>query len=314
MRKARIACVILFILALNCFIWPTNALNLNYYGIESRIQDDLTVSNIITLTFEPKIQDFEYSLKYNILKLKVESDNSPVECETKAADTTIISCKFLTPRPSEETNVKISFETTDIIKNSNDYFEFSNFVSMDADTKRFFNIIYLPQAASLTTEVSNESFSPRNGKTLSDGRHIMVYWDRENVETGEDLYFSVTYRTVSNNMVSIYGVGAMVLIAVIIIASLGMYYVRSVRRQDSVKVVMPLLKHDEKTVVDILRKNDDSVNQKVIVRESDFSKAKVSRIIADLKEREVVDVESMGRTNKITLKIKKWTKEDNKKQ
>ncbi len=68
---------------------------------------------------------------------------------------------------------------------------------------------------------------------------------------------------------------------------------------------MPLLKGDEKVLVDILNKHNGSVNQRVIVRESDFSKAKVSRLVAGLKERGIVDVEILGRTNKVTLKLKR---------
>ena len=312
MKLARLLTAILFILALNCFISSVNALNLDYYGIESRIQDDTTVSNVVTLTMDQNVTNFEYKMKYRALNIKFESDQSPIDCQTKVTDTTLISCNFINPKPGVHANVELTFETTGLVEKKNDGYQYSNFVSMDANAERFFFIIYLPTSSTLATDVSNESFSPRNGKTLSDGQHIMVYWDKENVETGDDLYFSATYRTAATNMMGVYGVGIMVVIAVVIIASLGIYYVRTVRRQDSVKVVMPLLKSDEKTVVDILRKHGDSVNQKTIVRESDFSKAKVSRIIADLKEREVVEVESMGRANKITLKIKKWTKEDNK--
>lgn len=310
MKIASFVTVILFILALNCFISPVYALNLDYYGIESRIQEDTTVSNVVTLTMDQNITNFEYNMKYRAMNINYESDQSPIDCQTKVTDTTLISCSFINPRPGVKANIRITFEAIGLVEKKNDDYQFSNFVSIDANAKRFFNVIYLPTSSSLATDVSNESFSPRNGKTLSDGKHIMVYWDKENVEAGDDLYFSATYRTATANMMGVYGVGIMVVIAVVIIASLGMYYVRSVRRQDSVKVVMPLLKMDEKMIVDILRKHGDSVNQKIIVRESDFSKAKVSRIIADLKEREVVEVESMGRTNRITLKIKKWTKED----
>ena len=45
--------------------------------------------------------------------------------------------------------------------------------------------------------------------------------------------------------------------------------------------------------------------QKVLVRETDFSKAKVSRLVKSLSERGVLEVEPMGRTNKIKLKIEK---------
>lgn len=305
MKTAKIAGVILFLLAFNCFFTPVNALNLDYYGIDSRIKEDMTVLNVITLTFDSSIDNFDYKLKYAVSNVKVDSEFAPVECDTKVTDTTTISCRFLNHENYKKANVKISFEAIDIVKKMDNDYEFSNFVSMDNDASRFFNIIYLPPTATLVTDVPNESFSPKSGKTLSDGKHIMVYWDKENLKNGDDLFFSVTYRLPSDNIGNVYNVGLMVVIAVIIIASLGIYYVRTTRRQDSFKMVMPLMKGDEKVVIDILNKHGGSVNQKVIVRESDYSKAKVSRIIAGLKERGIVDVESLGRMNKVTLKLKK---------
>ncbi len=69
--------------------------------------------------------------------------------------------------------------------------------------------------------------------------------------------------------------------------------------------MLPLLNKDEKRVVDIIARNDGQVRQSVIVKESDYSKAKVSRLIKNLKERGVVDTDPIsGRENKVILKIK----------
>lgn len=305
MKTAKIAGMILFLLALNCFIWPVNALNLDYYGAESRIQEDMTILNVVTLTFDSSIDKFDYNLKYAVSNVKVESEFAPVECGTKVTGTTTISCKFLNYQNYKSANLKISYESDGQVKKLDNDYEFSSLISMDNDAGRFFSIIYLPPTATLATDTSNESFSPRSGKTLSDGRHIMVYWDKENLKSGDDLFFSVNYRLPSDNIGNVYNVGLMVVTAFIIIVSLGIYYVRTTRRQDSFKVLMPLMRGDEKIIIDMLSKHGGTANQKVLVRESDFSKAKVSRIIAGLKERGIVGVESMGRMNKITLKIKK---------
>jgi len=305
MKTKEIAGVILFLLALNCFIWPANALNLDYYGIESMIQDEKTVLNLVTLTFNSSVEKLEYKFKGKASDVKVESKYAPADCETWVTDVTTVACTFVNFRSYDITKVEIRFETEDVTRKAEGVYDFNRFVPMEGVTSRFFNIVYLPQTATLVTDISNESFTPRNGMTLSDGKHIMVYWDRENVENGEDMYFSVAYRFPPPNMGGMWDIGLTVVIAVIIIASLGVFYIRTTRKQDSIKVLMPLMKGDEKVVINILIKHGGSVNQKVIVRESDFSKAKVSRTISGLKERGIVDVLPMGRTNKITLKIKK---------
>ena len=57
-------------------------------------------------------------------------------------------------------------------------------------------------------------------------------------------------------------------------------------------------------IIDILNKYSGKIGQKVIVRESDFSKAKVSRLVKSLKGRGVLDTEAIsGRENRIMLKM-----------
>jgi len=90
---------------------------------------------------------------------------------------------------------------------------------------------------------------------------------------------------------------------VILVVVIAVGYVRRLHRQSSVKVVMPLLKGDERVIVDILRERKGEAIQRALVRESDFSKAKVSRLVANLKERGIVDVEHLGRTNRVKLKL-----------
>jgi uncharacterized membrane protein len=71
-----------------------------------------------------------------------------------------------------------------------------------------------------------------------------------------------------------------------------------------------MLTGDERRVIDIVAGNGGTVIQRVIVRETDFSKAKVSRIVNGLKNRRVLDIEPRGRTNKIILRIKEEGKPD----
>jgi len=174
---------------------------------------------------------------------------------------------------------------------------------VDLPVERAFSIIYLPETATLKANVSNESFTPRYGKVLSDGRHIMVYWERENVKKGDDLEFSIMYK-MPMGAGSLYDVAIVMILAMVLITIIAVGYVKRVHRESSVKVVMPLLKEDEKKIIDILTERKGKAIQRVLVRESDFSKAKVSRLVASLKERGIVDVEHLGRTNRVTLKLK----------
>jgi uncharacterized membrane protein len=92
------------------------------------------------------------------------------------------------------------------------------------------------------------------------------------------------------------------IIAIIIIVAV-LVYMKKIRG-NKVAVVKSVMNKDEKKVIDVLNDHGCKAGQKVIVRETDFSKAKVSRIVKNLKERGVVDTEPIsGRENRIILRI-----------
>jgi uncharacterized membrane protein len=98
---------------------------------------------------------------------------------------------------------------------------------------------------------------------------------------------------------------AMTAIVVVVMVGVAIYMRRGAGPVQKEVKVLPLLNKDEKKIVDIIAKHGSEVRQREIVRETDFSKAKVSRLIKNLKERGVVDIEAIsGRENKIILKIK----------
>lgn len=299
MKFSRILLGLLFISALNCSLPPVDALNVDYYGMESRIQPDGSVLHSVTLKKDVSVSEIEYSFRYSISDVRYESLYSPVTCQTRVTDVSVVSCAFTEHEEYDQTNLQLQFRTSEMLRKIDDNYEFSYFMPIEGEIGRIFNIVYLPPTSTLASEDPEDSFSPRDGKTLSDGTHIMIYWERNNLTEGEDIYFSTTYKIPVNSFLDI---GLMVIIGLVIIAGLGAFYIQTAKKRRSVEVIMPLLKGDEKTVVDILKQHEGSVSQKVIVRESDFSKAKVSRIVADLRERGIIDVESIGRMNKITLK------------
>ena len=106
MKLSKILGAILFLLALNCFISPVYALNYNYYGIESRINNDMTVSSVVTLTINSSVPVLEYRLKFKILNVLVESEHAPVNCETQVTDTSLVSCVFENPENYENTKIR----------------------------------------------------------------------------------------------------------------------------------------------------------------------------------------------------------------
>jgi uncharacterized membrane protein len=61
------------------------------------------------------------------------------------------------------------------------------------------------------------------------------------------------------------------------------------------------LKKDEKIIYDAIIKHGNGVNQKIIVKDSGYSKAKVSKVLNSLKERGLIRLERIGRKNKVYI-------------
>jgi uncharacterized membrane protein len=284
---------------------PVSSQNLEYYGIETRLDSDMGVRNSVVLIFDSQIESFDYRTKYEIYNLEFESEYGEVECVTRAeVPGTVVSCNFVNLGDENKTQVQLDFETSEnVVRNGDDY-TFNSVHLVDLPVERAFSIVYLPETATIKTGISNESYTPRYGKTLSDGRHIMVYWERDGVKKGDDLEFSVMYSMPAGPG-SFYDVAIVVIIAFVLIVVIAVGYIKRMHRESSFKVVVPVLKKDEKRIVDILAERKGQAIQRVLVRESDFSKAKVSRLVANLKERGILEVEHLGRTNRVILKLKR---------
>ena len=63
-------------------------------------------------------------------------------------------------------------------------------------------------------------------------------------------------------------------------------------------------------IFNIIMKSGSGVNQKVIVKESGYSKAKVSKVLSSLRERGLVKLERIGRSNKVYIEKKFERKAD----
>jgi len=79
-------------------------------------------------------------------------------------------------------------------------------------------------------------------------------------------------------------------------------YTRRASRFNKTKVIASVLNADEKRVVKILAASDGNALQKHVVKESGFSKAKVSRLLKSMGWRGIIKLEPVsGRENRVLL-------------
>lgn len=285
------------------------AVGLEYYGIEDSIRGDMSIATSILIKFDAPISHLDYQLGYKIKNLTATANFDVIDCETIDLEKgSLISCDF-SGMTKEKNHLELKFETEEGVEMVGNEYKFAVNYGINLPVKRTYVLIKLPENAVLSREIANMSFYPRDGETLTDGKHIMVAWERKDLKADEGLQFMVLYtmplfsRELQN--VLIVSVTIIVILAMITIT---LYVKKSKKEVKIVKDKFSALNKDEKTIVNILKERNGKAYQKVLVRESDFSKAKVSRIVKSLKEREVIDIEPVsGRENQIVLKTEEKT-------
>ena len=295
------------VIAATCMLSvPARGLGLDYYGIESIINDDMTVKTVLTMRFPDPLDSYEFSLPYKAFNLTATANFDSAQCTlSDEGSGSRIACRFIGMTESKNL-LTLGLYTTRGMTSFQNRYNFSADYGISAPVKSAFVLIKIPQNSMLSEEVANESYSPKDGAILSDGKRIMVYWERENVTASDGMAFSVSYIIPfmgAYNNILVVSVAGIVIISMIAVA---VYVRRGGYGAELTDVMTSVLNKDEKKVVDILSRHGGKSGQKVIVRESDFSKAKVSRLVKNLKDRGVVDIEPIsGRENRIILKFEK---------
>lgn len=304
MRRLIVSLLICLVFVL-CVPVLASAETLEYYEVEARIKKDFSVSHLITLIFNSSVSHFDYSIGLEIYDLNVSNKYGTADCKVaEGLRGSIISCDFYNQPDQNKSHFTFNFSSKDSVSKLDGIYKFKADYGISQAIDRAFIAIYLPETALLATNVPNESFYPKTGNTISDGRHIIVYWERTDVKPDDVLGSEVSYVIEGpKNPFYEYIIISLAIIIIIGMVILGFYF-KVISKKQKLETIMPLLKEDEKKIVKILSLHKGEAIQKVLVRESEFSKARVSRLVKNLKDRGIINVEPMGRTNKITLKVK----------
>jgi hypothetical protein len=283
-----------------------SAAGLSYYGIETEVDRMLVVYTTATLVFDEPVNHLDYNVDFPVINLSVEVESGMERCSLDSAGKgSTISCDFYGMEEGES-KVQLSFHTRNAVKRVGDGYEFRATYPISMPTSRVFSLIKLPPTGALSNDIANQSYFPPDGKILTDGRHMIIQWEDRNLTADDSLSYSVLFEVGEAGGIvwdlSVIGLTVVVVIAMIAVA----VYLRRGSSPGSPEVkVLPLLNKDEKRLVDILAKQGGEARQRLLVKESDFSKAKVSRLVKNLKERGVIDTEPIsGRENKVILSIK----------
>lgn len=214
----------------------------------------------------------------------------------------------------ENYTVKFSFDAYDLVRKSGGSDLFSYSYSIKDPTLGYDLRILLPDGAALLSADDFDPYFPPGAQIGTEmGRRVSLNWNIQRPELGKTYTFESHFEFVGKppediapvepvddkkdyDLLITIGFGVIALFAV-------MYYFLIVKKKDnhSVKRVFAVLKDDERKVVDFIIEKGEKCKQRDIVRATDFSKAKVSRIMLELEERGILSRERIGRTNRVIL-------------
>jgi len=273
-----------------------NAVNLNNWEISISMNEDKSTDWTATLEYETNVSKSDYFILGDTTNVQVFADSLLIECSVSKNVGTTIIC--------DNTDAKVfvyKFRTYDMISSVRNLLMFKYRFSITQLTDRFSLLVELPLGTAIVEKNKIEGtglkrFEPAWGREGSDGRRIYVEWIANDPKLGETFDASIAYE----NILSIdqpYILYPIIIIGIIIIV-IVIYFTKF---RHSIKDILPVLTENERKVMEIVLK-EKTVDQRKIVKVTDFSKAMVSRVIHDLVQRGLIEKKHKGRINIIKLK------------
>lgn len=251
------------------------------YYIEAYMEISPKGDVIINYTIIPK--------NVTSVKLFIEEPGKfilPEKC--KEIEPNIIKCYF-------SGREKLKFTEISHVESYKKKFEFEKNIRIFDFVERSVFLVKLPEGALLPENTTK--FFPLYGTIGTDGRSIFVVWERTDIQEGEIQGIKIFYEfPEKKEKFEFFGV-IMLSLLIFAVASFATWLILFKRRKDVRDILLPVLKEDEKKIMEIVLRHPKGVNQKIIVQESNYSKGKVSKVLKSLSERGLVRLERMGRTN-----------------
>ena len=270
-----------------------HGVDLSSWNVDIQLNEDRSVDWTVTLAYKDFVDKDDYWVLARVSEFSVLADGQQVDCRKAPQE-------FGTSIVCDELNAKtiiFNIKTIDQVGSFNNFNMFSYTFDITRFTDKFTLVTTIPLGSGLVSVEQLKGtglapFSPAFGKEGTDGRQIFVTWDLQNPNLGESINERLIFEPVVGPITEV------AILVLIVIAVLLTGYFRFLRRD--VKHVLPILTTSERAVVQIVM-DRKSVDQRDIVRETDFSKAKVSRILKSLEGRGLIRTRPKGRTKVVKL-------------
>jgi uncharacterized membrane protein len=266
-------------------------------NVTTDIVDDTTTHTKINFQFSEGMSEIDFPFNGEITDLKVTNGKCSIKEEEIRK---IIHCELPSKFIVGRATIKTEFMQTGLIQKSGNVSYFSFDIPILWPTDKLFVSIGLPYGSIITEKVVIP-VSPSEADIGSDGKRIITSWNLIEKPPGDIIPIRIYYESLpAPNKTDYLRYRWLIAIVLIMLASFIFIYKKFSKKSE---LVLSVLNEGERMVVDIIKKEGkNEVDQRKIVAQAGFSKAKVSRIVQSLVGRGVVDVERVGKRNKITLK------------
>lgn len=277
--------------------------DIQFYRIDVDIDENNKANVGMVITFKYPERRFSFDVIGRVENFQATSNAGPVDCNVDVSGTSTIDCEMNLTAARKE--MEISFETTDFVKILENKYYLSADMSLDADVDGVSATFKLPKGFLLVGEDIDSSILSysENASAHIVGGRIFVIWDLSNIRSEDQLKFDILYEQIKKPAWFELRMRHFILFGAAFAVVIGFVFIRHLRKSET--LVLSVLDDYERQIMNIITKEGE-IKQRKIVRLTNLSKAKVSRVVKSLAERGLIEVERMGRTNRIRLSKKKF--------
>lgn len=276
--------------------------DIQFYKIDIEVNEEGKSNIQLAINFKEPEKQFSIDIIGRVENLEATSNAGPVDCKIGVSGTSTISCLMNLTKAQKE--LQINFTTSDFVKTLDNTLYFSGDLSTHIDTADVSATLRLPQGFFLVGESIGSSILSyqENASAHIVGDRIIVIWRLSSLRGADPIKFEVLYERVTPPPWFELRMRHFVLLGATFAVVIGFIFVRYLRKSES--LVLSVLDEYERRVIDAIS-TEGEIKQSRVVQLTNLSKAKVSRVVKGLASRGLIEVERIGRTNKLKLVSKK---------
>ncbi|PIU62979.1 hypothetical protein COS83_01410 [archaeon CG07_land_8_20_14_0_80_38_8] len=269
-------------------------------NMEITINSDLTVTQTLNIevvnTRTMKTSYIYIFLSDTPSNLQIIDENNTVLNYTSFVANNIYTIRLLDEiMPNSSKNYILKYNNEGIVQKFDNNYIFSYSFTSYYELEDFTIRLILPKGFGITLKEGN-TVSPPTSRLFSDGQQVMIEWT-EQVDYLETKTYLVFFERIA---LITYSIGLLFLtgLTCFMLGVTAAYFVLKRRRKD---IVTMALTADEKKVVDYVLEKGSNVYQNDAGKALDFSKPKLSKIVHNLEDKNIIKLTPSGRKNTITI-------------